>query len=132
MTCFWDGIMSKLSLQDINNKIVYGSTYVNMTHQKIIELLRRNAVKTVDVMWNGEFLREKEMWENLQWIISYDISKIQQGHDCSICDPFLLVICQLFVINIDHVYNGHLIRYSNKFNLSRKTINFSSDSGHFW
>ena len=59
---------------------------------------------------------------------------MSQGYDCSICDPFLILICELFIININHIYLGNKIDYTNKKNVfnNNYTITIQSDKGHMW
>ena len=82
-------------------------------------------------MDNEEFT-EKQLVENYDWVKSFDITQINQGYWCSICDPFLSLISELYCINIEHNYNGFLMKYTNQENLENKTIYVSSDKGHFW
>ena len=60
----------------------------------------------------------------------YNINGIGGGHLTSTCDSFLLLICQLFKININHKYCKIMITYKNSENV-RRTINFTSNRGHF-
>jgi hypothetical protein len=134
MTCFWDSIRSKLALQDINRVLNQntGITYIDMSNTTLITLLKKNNVKTTKVMWNNETLSDNLLNENLAWINQYDISCINQGHLTSSCDPFLLLISQLFVVNITHNYNNTIINYVNTTNNNGFVLTFSSNSDHFW
>ncbi len=132
MTCFWDTILSKLQPKEINNVLSKTCNYVTINQLLFINLLKQNITPTTDVLWNGEELSFKQIEENLDWIRTYDVTKIQGGHDCSICDPFLLLICQLFIVNITHHYNGKTIQYVNRYNTSGKSMILHSDRGHMW
>ena len=57
---------------------------------------KENAIITSDVLWNGQSLRQQEMEENLKHIKEYNIQTICRGYLCSSCDPFLLLICQIY------------------------------------
>ena len=124
MTCFWDGILYALTDED----------YALLGEQKhgvveLIQLLKRNNRRTTAVTWNGMALSEQLLDENQTAVTAYDISGISQGHLCSTCDYMLLLICELFRLNIIHVYNGNRIEYRHL--AGRKTLEFSSDTGHF-
>jgi hypothetical protein len=126
MTCFWDGIIKSLKKEDFD--------YVKFDKSKspvnLINFLKKNNKKMINVLWQNNILREQEMEEHLSWINEYNINDISNGHLTSICDPFLLLICELFCVNIKHQYNKYCIMYVNK-NKARKTLIFSSNNGHF-
>lgn len=128
MTCFWDGILSKLPNNVIS--VRFGNNVQN-DKNAFITAIKTHAVTTIDVLWNNEPMSEQLMQEHLTWILEYNINGIYGGHDCSICDPFLAQICQLFNINIIHNYTNTVINYTNK-RISNTTLTFYSDTGHFW
>ena len=118
MTCFWDGIRSKLNISTDNVTLIR-------------ELKNKNQ-KIKEIYWNSntEPLTDKQAEENYEHINSFNEHAINDGYDCSCCDPFLILISYLYNINIEHNYNGVVINYINH-NHSNK-INFYSDRGHFW
>jgi len=126
MTCFWDGILKSLKKEDLD--------YVEYDQHKsplhFIQFLKKNKKKMINVLWQNNILRDQEIKEYLTWIDEYNINSISNGHLTSICDPFLLLICELFCVNIKHQYNNYSIMYINK-NKARKTLIFSSNNGHF-
>ncbi len=129
MACFWKGLLTGLphnKIKDIFN--------VNQKPRPIefVKLLKNNAIKTENVLWNGQKLTLQELDENLVAIQELDESSIHRGYYCSCCDPFLLLVCQLFKININHNYNKTLIKYTYDTNENIPTLKFSSDRGHFW
>ena len=127
MTCFWRGVLTAL------NKRIFVYKINNPKPREFISVLKLNAIKTKDVLWNGNSLTEKELNENLQGIKELNINEINRGYDCSTCDPYLLLICQLFKVHINHDFNGARIEYRyNSPDESIQTIHFKSDSGHFW
>jgi hypothetical protein len=97
--------------------------------------MKNNCVKTSNVYWNDTELTEQQIQENNDRIINLDISSIIHGYDCSSCDPFLLLVSQIYRIDIKHNYNGHIISYKYK-NPNKddcnKMLYFISDKGHFW
>ena len=84
----------------------------------------------INVKWQNSHIKEKEINEYLKWIDCYDINNINNGHLTSICDPFLLLISELFCVNIVHYYNDIEIQYNN-IKKNRKTLVFSSSNNHF-
>src|SRR6185503_4877099 len=114
MTCFWDGILSKLTLNQINEVLgKKDETLLVVTQKSFIKLLKTNVTYFIDVRWNNTKISDKLTIELVEWILDYNEENITQGHDCSICDPFLILICQLFKVNIQHTYNGVVVNYRN-------------------
>ena len=108
MTCFWDALRSRLHL--------------NKSNQEFIQHLKNNN-KTVSVLWNGEILSKKQQEENIEHIRDFNENSINNGYDCSICDPFLILVCELYNVNINHSYNGYNMKYTK--DNSQRTLNFS-------
>lgn len=131
MTCFWKGILSILPLGHIN-KALKINLDIKPCPKDFVILLKNHAIMSIDVKWNNETLTQKLMEENLEWVSNYKVENIYQGHDCSTCDPFLLLISQLFCVDIQHNYNGKYITYTNSKNLNGLILNFMSNTGHFW
>ena len=127
MTCFWDGILQALDNSDF--QVVGCNNRLN--RQQLINLLKTKNVEIKDVTWNGMKLTPQEIKEHYEAIKSYDINKINNGHLCSSCDSFLLLICQVFNVNIKHLYMNVDIEYKNE-KVQRKTLQFASNHGHFW
>ena len=123
MTCFWDGILRALQ-KDAKQRIG------NCNHTNFIHYLKKNNKKTNDVKWNGYTLSNQELTEHYNAVSQYNIGKIRNGHLCSTCDSFLLLICDIFNVNIQHRYMNTTIRYNKKD--ARRTIHFASNRGHFW
>ena len=131
MTCFWDAILQKLTRDDfekfgLNNEVCIEH---RMSNGNFVRFLKNFAEKTPNVTWNGETLTKKQLQENYDHIIDFNPNTIGNGYDCSVCDPFLLLVCYLFDINIDHNYNGHLMKYRANSNI--RILRFSSNTGHF-
>lgn len=130
MTCFWNGILK--SLDDNEIKSVLG---VNRKPQpqEFVRLLKNKAVLTRDVKWNGNKLTNKEMNENLLRIKELNENSIGSCYDCSSCDPFLLLISQLFKVDIVHNFLQTPIKYTYVGNSkNQKTKKYFSNRGHFW
>jgi hypothetical protein len=115
MTCVWDalirGVDSKLS-----------------PHEFVSNLKLRN-VPTGQVLWNGQRLSEQHILENLEWINS--LEDIGNGHFCSNCDAVLLLVCQLYQVNIEHNTGTSLIRYE-CLSQPKPWLMCRSNRGHFW
>ena len=125
MTCFWDGILHNLNDNDFQRVF-----QVNKPNNKnFIKLLKENNRKTKNIRWNGEIFREKQLEENFNHVKDFNENSITNGYLCSICDPFLILICELFNVNINHNYCGYLMTYTNS--TSVKTLNFKSSKSHF-
>ena len=131
MSCFWDAILTKLKIEDFKDKLNYSG---KPNTQQFVELLQKHNRVTENILWNSKLLTKKQCEENYEHIKNYQSSKVSQGYDCSICDPFLILICELFIININHIYLGNKIDYTNKKNVfnNNYTITIQSDKGHMW
>jgi hypothetical protein len=139
MTCFWNGILSQLGVDDFK---FLGEPFPPISRKKriqeFIHLLQRKCVKMTDVLWQGERIRELDIKEShLPYIREYPVNLIGRGHDTGTCDSFLLLICQLFHVDIEHRYLGSLVKYqylpreTTIGEQSRKTLSFTSNRGHF-
>ena len=82
------------------------------------------------VSWQGNEFRNQEIAEHFEAIKSYNVNGVQDGHLTSICDSFILLLCELLEISIEHKYLDNVIYYKNKKH-SRKTLYFKSNNGHF-
>lgn len=130
MTCFWDGILQ--NLKDDDFQIAFKCNKPNNIN--FVKLLKDSLNesfhdKSKDINWNGEKLTKQQIKENFEHIKDYNPKSIYGGYWCSTCDPFLILVCILFRVNINHNYCGHLMKYT--ILNPRKTLNFKSNSGHF-
>tara|TARA_B100000795_G_scaffold246527_2_gene212272 strand:+ start:2477 stop:2842 length:366 start_codon:yes stop_codon:yes gene_type:complete len=100
------------------------------SHIELITMLKRRKIPMINVLWENQKLSKKEIKEHLLAIDEYDINCIPGGHLTSSCDSFLLLICELFKVNIEHMYMIHTIKYSNTKEV-RKTLYYSSNDKHF-
>ena len=116
MTCFWDGIRSKLN--------------INVDNVSLIRELKNKNQKITNIIWNDSSITNQQAEENYQHIKDFDENYIHNGYDCSVCDPFLILISLIYDVNIEHNYNGHIMNYTNP--TSSNKIHFGSDRGHFW
>jgi hypothetical protein len=133
MACFWNGTLAALNKDHIILALQYKNNR-KPSPSEFVALLQKHVIKTTDVLWNGQILKDQLLIENLNWIKTLNINLINNGHDCSICNPFLLLICQLFKINIIHDYNGTIVNYTHRTleNGNIFVLRFKSNKGHFW
>lgn len=124
MTCFWDSITSSLFDED------YKILGVNRNRERLVlKLIEKN--KLVTTIWQGNELSQKEKQEHFEAIKSYNFRGIYNGHLTSVCDSFLLLICDLLQVNIQHRFLNVNILYKCQ-GTARKTLRFRSNGGHFW
>ena len=126
MSCFWDTLIKNIKKDDLTN-------ILNITTTKPLDFcngMKGMNCKTENVLWNGSRITEKQYEENIEWINEYHPSTISNGYDCSIFDPFLFLITEIFQIEIQHHYNGTFIQYQYK--NPRYSIKIQSNKGHMW
>jgi len=88
MTCVWDGLINKIP----------GLQYHGP--DSLIRALQSVNCRPTDVLWNGTKIRESEMRENLGIVDDYDPHDLHDGHLIGACDPFLLLLAQVFRLEI--------------------------------
>ena len=95
MTCFWNGILKGLKKDDLE---YITKRPVNRwpTIRELIIFLKKSNRMTDNVTWNSNTLSKMEKEENKHAIKTFNISGINNGYGCSTCDPFLLLICEIF------------------------------------
>ena len=125
MTCFWDGIIRDLTQEDLQLL----NSDKNINNKDFILLLKKNNKICENVKWQEEQLNIELLKENYEMVKDFNENNINQGYDCSSCDPFMVLLCELFKININYDYNGNNIQYM--IDNSRKTINYKSNQSHF-
>jgi len=131
MACFWTSILNRLEEDKLFNEMNKVDKNKRITILFLITSLKKNNKFTSSVIWQGGKLSEKEKEENFEHIKSYDVNEVNNGYLCSISDPFLLLICELFDISIINIYNGIRIEYINKIK-SRYTIILNNNKSHMW
>tara|TARA_B100000686_G_C16634879_1_gene886729 strand:- start:664 stop:1047 length:384 start_codon:yes stop_codon:yes gene_type:complete len=127
MSCFWTTLLNKIKKEDIHE--ILG--LYNPTLNDFVDALKSKNCKTENVLWNMEELNNQAKEENIKHIKEYDTHTISNGYLCSTCDPFLLLITELFHIEIIHHYTKSIITYQN--NISNNyTIKIHNNQGHMW
>ena len=127
MSCFWDTLIQKINSDDVNNILKIN----NCNPETFSNALKNENIKVDNVLWNNNEITEKEKQESFDHIKDYDSNTLKNGYLCSVCDPFLLLISELFQIEIVHHYNGVVIHYKNNIKNNYK-ITIHSDKGHMW
>ena len=127
MTCFWDAIVASLNKDDFE---MFGEKNYLINKKSVIIFLKSKNAICQNVLWQNKTLKKQELEEHIEAVNCYNINNIGSGHWTATCDSFLLLICQLFNININHRYCDTMISYKNT-NGTRRTINFKSNKGHF-
>mgnify|MGYP006151243023 CR=1 FL=1 len=127
MTCFWDAIVSSLNQDDFK---LFGEKNFTINRESVITFLKSKNKNCSDVLWQQHKLKQQELDEHIEAVKCYNIKGIGGGHLTSTCDSFLLLICQLFNININHKYCKTMITYEKSENV-RRSINFKSNGRHF-
>ena len=125
MTCFWDGLLRNLNQEDLNLL----NSNKNIKIKDFILLLKKNNKICENVKWQEENLSQQLLKENYEMIKIFNENNINQGYDCSSCEPFMILISELFKINIHHNFNGTIIKYIHT--EPRKTVNYKSNQSHF-
>lgn len=125
MTCFWTNIILSLNIEDF--KLLNFNKKPSII--KFINTLKTKNKKKNNILWQGQKISQKQLEENFLHIKDFNINTINNGYLCSICDPFLILICELLNINIEHTYLNILIIYKNE--NSNKTLKYKSSKSHF-
>jgi len=60
----------------------------------------------------------------------YNPKHINNGYNCSICDPFLFLVAEIFKVNITHKYLNTIVHYCH-IKKPERTLYFTSNTGHF-
>ena len=99
MTCYWDSIRDSLTLNDYN--ILGFNQKPNM--EQFINTIKSKNILVQNVLWQGNEFRNQEIVEHFEAIKNYNISEIKNGHLTSVCDSFLLLLCELLEVDCDQV-----------------------------
>ena len=131
MSCFWLGLINAID-SDSFQKLGYQKKN-KPTPVEFIQLLKSHVVRTSQVKWNGNSLSAKELDENFEHVKSLKVESVNQGYDCSCCEPVLLLVCQILRRNIEHKYlQKHCMKYQHIDPITDQPLQFASNRGHFW
>lgn len=127
MTCFWTGVVSSLTNEDLD--MLGNPSTTNLP--ALIEHLQMIArTAEFDICWQALSLSEKEITEQKEAIRDYIIPNIHQGHWTSSCDPFLCLLADVLQVKIEFRYMNHMIIFESKKPI-RKTLQFAASDSHF-
>ena len=126
MSCFWDSILRCISLNEMNT--IFKTNYSKITPKEFVENLKKKNRTIINVLWNNVKFKKQELAEVDEHIKNYNVDTITNGYLCSCCDPFLILICEIFNINITNNFNGVKIYYQN-INTTR-VIYLNNNSSH--
>ena len=121
MTCVWDGLLQGLKKFNLVKD--------DYTIDKLVQYVKNNNKKTINVTHNNNFLSDKLLEENFERICK--ISHIKNGYFCSTCDPLMMLICELFNVNIIHKFIDVFVKYNSTAN-AKILLYVESDIEHFW
>tara|TARA_X000001036_G_scaffold437639_1_gene483414 strand:- start:2675 stop:3052 length:378 start_codon:yes stop_codon:yes gene_type:complete len=124
MTCFWDGILSQLTIKDFDPYLKK-----KPNNNNFVEFLQKHNMKTDKVVWNNQRLTTKQLEENFTHIKEFHVDSIHNGYFCSTFEPFLFLVCQLFQLNIDHCFCHNTMEY--RIDNNKRLLNFKSNKSHF-
>ena len=125
MTCVWKGILDCLKKKDFN-KFKLDRKPKELEFVKLLKFKNRlcNSIICQETPLSKQFLDEC-----FEAVKCFNEHSIYSGYYCSTCDPFIILVSELFNINIIHLYCGNIIHYKNKNAMG--TIRVKSDRGHF-
>ena len=115
MTCFWKGLLDCLR--------------INIAPKLFVQHLKQKNKICKNVKWQNESLSNQFLKESFEAVKCFNEKSIHNGYLCSTCDPFLILVCELYKTDIVHNYCGNIITY--KYKDSNKEIRVISDRGHF-
>lgn len=132
MTCFWNGIISRLNKNDYD---ILGIQPIKKRNiQDIKNFIQRlkilSETNQYNIKWQNQQLTKSEIIDIKTFIKEYDINQIQRGHWTSSCDPFLCLITDLLKCKIIFNYCNNQIIFEYMNNPS-KEIKFTGSRSHF-
>jgi hypothetical protein len=127
MTCFWTGIVSALTHEDL---ALLGNPSTQDLPVFIQRLQTIAPTAEFDIRWQSSPLTMLEIQEQKEAIKDYNVSNIGQGHWTSACDPFLCLLTDALQVKIEFRYLNNLMLFeSNK--QCRKVLKFGASESHF-
>jgi hypothetical protein len=127
MTCFWTGVVSALTQEDLD---ILGNPPPGDLPAFIRRILELAPACDFNIKWQGTPLSASEIREIKEAIRDYNISNICQGHWTSSCDPFLCFFSAALKARIEFRYMNHMIVFES-ITPTRKTFQFAASNSHF-
>lgn len=128
MTCFWDGLYQSLNSDE---RDIVDAFRGDTPAKKMCKYLKECNVPVMNIKVNSSHITAKQVSENYNHIQTYSSQDIHLGKFVSTFDPFIMLFCEIFSVNVQHTYDGYIIEYNNKF-YTNGVVYFSSNPGHFW
>jgi len=127
MTCFWEGIITLLDLDEMNR--VFSVVWrTKPKPKKFVKMLKKKNVLTT----SAKNLSERELQLNYERVEAIDVTKIGGGYLCSAGDPVLYLIGELFGYDIKHMFCGTCVEYEFVHPKFLGLLVFGSNSRHFY
>jgi hypothetical protein len=127
MTCFWTGVVSALTQDDLD---ILGNPSTSDLPAFIRRIQELAPSCELDIQWQGSPLTMSEIHEIKEAIRDYNISGIHDGHWTSSCDPFLCFLAAKLQVRIDFRYRKHMIVFESM-KPHRKIFQFAASDSHF-
>lgn len=121
MTCVWQALLAGMPADVFE----CGRKPTPLLFVKALKLANR---ATSSVRINGALLRPSELRENEEAVKAFKEDTIHSGYFCSACDPFLILVSDVYRVNITHRFLGSSIEYRTPG--ATRHIVVQSDSGH--
>ena len=125
MTCVWKGLLNCLNNSDFKQFDLSKKP----REMEFVKLLKSKNCLCRSVTWQGKSMRKQFLDECFEAVKCFNERSINSGYLCSTCDPFLILVCEIFRVNISHRYCGHMVQY--KVPGAIKTLKVTSNKGHF-
>lgn len=120
MACFWKGILNSLKQKKL--------TKLHKITDFIKFVKSRNKLQT-RVLWNNQTMGSKTLIENYEHVRDYDIKTVNQGYYTSVCDPFLILIADIFQVEIQFMFLKFHCHYSVLH--PKYSLKFTCSASHF-
>tara|TARA_B100001093_G_scaffold518696_1_gene604481 strand:- start:529 stop:912 length:384 start_codon:yes stop_codon:yes gene_type:complete len=126
MSCFWNGLRTKID----------GLQFCR-TPNEVLKYLKEYNKLTTNVSWQGQHLSKQQLLDNYISIEKYDKKNVPHGHLTAALDPFLLLVCELFICRIEFQFVDTKIVYEYKFPNNNKPTHplaiysFTATTSHF-
>ena len=127
MSCYWNTLIKNIKHNDIKNIL----NIKNINPFRFAKELKNKNKLINTILVNNNKIKEQQQKENFDHIKEYNPKTVNNGYLCSTCDPFLILIANLFSITIINNYIGNIITYK-PISYSRYTITIKNDNGHMW
>ena len=123
MSCFFDSITASLNIDELR--------FLNCKRYSLDVIIKLKSLNrlTPNVTWQNAMLTNQLQKENYEHIQNYKEDTFRNGYYTSSCDPFLLLLSELFRWNIIFYYCNNIINI--KHNNPLRTVKFRASSSHF-